>query len=62
MTNSLKGIVPSGLTMFIAITFAIFEKWIMFFQAVAEYFSLESVNECALAHDITMLPVPDFLK
>ncbi|KRX30310.1 hypothetical protein T09_11794 [Trichinella sp. T9] len=24
----------------------------MFFQTVAEYFSLESVNECALAHDV----------
>ncbi|KRX57634.1 hypothetical protein T09_7540 [Trichinella sp. T9] len=33
MTNSLKGIVPSGLTMF-------------------KYFSLESVNECALVHDV----------
>ncbi|KRX14849.1 hypothetical protein T07_4234 [Trichinella nelsoni] len=57
MTNSLGGIVPSGLTMFksefsVAITFAIFEKLMMFSQTVAEYFSLESENECALVHDV----------
>ncbi|KRX11975.1 hypothetical protein T07_13580 [Trichinella nelsoni] len=34
----------------------------MFSQTVAEYLSLESVNECALVHDITMLPVRHFLK
>ncbi|XP_003373786.1 hypothetical protein Tsp_10753 [Trichinella spiralis] len=86
MTNSLGGIVPSGLNIqvksskndpssisefSVAITFAIFEKLMMFSQTVAEYVSLKSVNECALVQDvkfegllyfvvaykITMLPV-----
>ncbi|XP_003367008.1 hypothetical protein Tsp_15803, partial [Trichinella spiralis] len=64
MTNSLGGNCtvsqvksskndPSSISEFsVAITFAIFEKLMMFSQTVAEYVSLKSVNECALVQDV----------
>ncbi|XP_003366880.1 hypothetical protein Tsp_16100 [Trichinella spiralis] len=67
MTNPLGGIVPSGLNIqvksskndpssisefSVAITFAVFEKLMMFSHTPAEYVSLKSVNECVLVQDV----------
>ncbi|XP_003373790.1 hypothetical protein Tsp_10772 [Trichinella spiralis] len=54
MEDVLKGRLTSVIIFIqnVAITFAIFQKLMMFSQTVAEYVSLKSVNECALVQDV----------